>query len=74
LHLERPIPIPRHTSVLTGKDWLDEIINGHPERCLDQLEMYPAAFLLLCWEFTMNGGLMDSRGITAMEQTAIFIY
>jgi hypothetical protein len=74
LHLERPIPIPRHTSVLTGQDWLDEIINGHPERCLDQLGMYPAAFLLLCWEFTTNGGLGDSRQITATEQTAIFVY
>ncbi|KAJ6535528.1 hypothetical protein B0H19DRAFT_963358, partial [Mycena capillaripes] len=54
-YLERPIPIPRHTSILTGQDWLDELINGHPERCLDQLGMYPAAFLLLCWEMTMNG-------------------
>ncbi|KAJ7112883.1 hypothetical protein C8R46DRAFT_821548, partial [Mycena filopes] len=66
--------IPRHTSILTGQDWLDEILNGHPERCLDQLGMYPGAFLLLCWEFTMNGGLEDSRYITATEQTAIFIY
>jgi hypothetical protein len=36
--------------------------------------MYPAAFLLLCWEFTTNGGLHDSRHITAAEQTAIFVY
>ncbi|KAJ7096851.1 hypothetical protein C8R44DRAFT_643776 [Mycena epipterygia] len=48
LYLDRPIPIPCHTSILTGQDWLDEIINGHPERCLDQLSMYPAAFMLLC--------------------------
>ncbi|KAJ7121223.1 hypothetical protein C8R46DRAFT_929171, partial [Mycena filopes] len=74
LHLERPIPIPRHTSILTCQDWLDEIINGHPERCLDQLGMYPVVFLLLCWEFTTNGGLYDSQHITAAEQTAIFIY
>jgi hypothetical protein len=73
-HLERPIPIPRHTSILTGQDWLDELINGHPDRCLDQLGMYPAAFLLLCWELTINGGLTDSRYIAAQEQAAIFVY
>ncbi|KAF7342628.1 putative nuclease HARBI1-like protein [Mycena sanguinolenta] len=72
--LEQSIPIPRHTSILTGQDWLDEIINGHPDRCLDQLGMYPAAFLLLCSEFQRNGGLGDSRHITAEEQTAIFVY
>ncbi|KAJ7019127.1 hypothetical protein C8F04DRAFT_893279, partial [Mycena alexandri] len=66
--------IPRHTSVLTGQDWIDEIINGHPECCLDQLGMYPAAFLLLCWEFEMNGGLGDSRQITKTEQMAIYVY
>ncbi|KAF7328442.1 putative nuclease HARBI1-like protein [Mycena sanguinolenta] len=74
LHLERPIPIPRHTSILTGQDWLDEMLNGHPERCLDQLGMYPAAFLFLCWEFERNGELGDSRYITSQEQTAIFLY
>ncbi|KAJ6478272.1 hypothetical protein C8R45DRAFT_772815, partial [Mycena sanguinolenta] len=65
---------PRHTSILTGQDWLDELINGHPDRCLDQLGMYPPAFLLLCWEFEKNGGLGDSRHITSQEQAAIFIY
>ncbi|KAJ6494488.1 hypothetical protein C8R45DRAFT_769106, partial [Mycena sanguinolenta] len=65
--------IPRHTSILTGQDWLDELINSHPDRCLDQLGMYAAA-LLLCWEFKKNGGLGDSCRITSQEQAAIFMY
>jgi hypothetical protein len=36
--------------------------------------MYPGAFLLLCWDFSTNGALGDSRHITAAEQTAIFVY
>ncbi|KAJ7804713.1 hypothetical protein B0H13DRAFT_2388196 [Mycena leptocephala] len=36
LGLKRPITIPRHTLILMGQDWLDEIINDHPERCLAQ--------------------------------------
>ena len=25
-------PIPKHTSILTGRAWLDELLHGHPDR------------------------------------------
>src|ERR1700761_1024451 len=75
LRLEQPSPIPMHTSILTGQRWLDELLNTrNPQRCFNQLGMYPASFCLLHWELVMNGGLTSGRAVSAAEQTAIFVY
>src|ERR1700761_1134361 len=64
--LRSPEPIPMHPSILTGQRWLDELLNGHPQRCLNQLGMYPASFCLLWWEMVTNGGLVDGRFVRAV--------
>jgi hypothetical protein len=30
-------PIPKHTSILTGRAWLDEPLHGHPDQIKEQL-------------------------------------
>jgi hypothetical protein len=32
LCLENPEPLPMHTSILTGQNWLSELLTGHPSR------------------------------------------
>ena len=29
---QRAQPIPYHTSILSGQGWVEELLNGHPER------------------------------------------
>ena len=74
LGVERPMPRPMHTSILTGKGWLDEVLHGHPDRCHRELGMSALQFSLLWAELAANGELADSRFITSQEQLAIFVY
>jgi hypothetical protein len=61
LAIERPIPIPMHTSILTGLTWLDEVLHGHPGRCHRELGMSALQFALLWAELASTGDLGDSR-------------
>lgn len=74
LGIERPIPRPMHTSILTGRAWLDELLHGHPGRCHRELGMSALRFSLLWAKLAANGDLADSRYITSQEQFAIFVY
>jgi hypothetical protein len=74
LGLERPGPRPMHTSILTGRRWLDEVLAGHPDRCRRELGMSALQFALLWAELVATADLMDSRHVTAQEQLAIFVY
>jgi hypothetical protein len=38
---------PYHTSTLTGQGWVDEPLDGHPERIRTELGMHKHAFLAL---------------------------
>ncbi|KAF7340828.1 putative nuclease HARBI1-like protein [Mycena sanguinolenta] len=74
LGIERPLPRPMHTSILSGSLWIDEILLGHPDRCHRELGMSAALFLLLLAELVATGDLADSRFVSAQEQVAIFVY
>ncbi|KAF7370409.1 putative nuclease HARBI1-like protein [Mycena sanguinolenta] len=74
LGIERPLPRPMHTSILSGSLWIDEILLGHPDRCHRELGMSTALFLLLLAELVATGDLADSRFVSAQEQVAIFVY
>ncbi|KAJ7488039.1 hypothetical protein FB451DRAFT_962320, partial [Mycena latifolia] len=65
---------PMHTSILTGRAWLDEVLLGHPDRCHRELGMSALEFSLLWAELAANGHLADSRFITSQEQLAMFMY
>lgn len=63
-----------HTSKLTGEQWLQELLVGHPDRIWTELGVRLHVFLILVEELRMISGLEDSRHITAQEQVAILLY
>jgi hypothetical protein len=71
---QRKIPRPMHTSILTGRIWLDEILHGHPDRFKNQLGMSQAVFRRLSRVLQLQCGLTDSKFIAADEQLAMFLY
>ncbi|KAJ7054235.1 hypothetical protein C8F01DRAFT_968295, partial [Mycena amicta] len=62
-----------HTSALSGRGWLDELIHGHPDRIKSELGMRVHVFLALVAHLRILG-LGDSKYVTLEEQTAIFLY
>lgn len=64
---------PYHTSILSGFAWLQELLNGHPERIKNELRMHKHVFVALVQEL-WESDLDDSKFVTLEEQTAIFLY
>lgn len=64
---------PYHTSKLTGQQWVQELMLGHPDRIYTELGMRLHVFTAFVWELRMCG-LSDSRYITLEEKAAIFLY
>ena len=63
---------PYHTSVLTGADWVWELLNGHPERIQNKLRVHKEVFWVLIKSLTL-GSMGPSKHIT-LEKLAIFLY
>ena len=66
--------IPHHTSILTGKAWVLELMNGHPDRMKINfgvsLDMFSALVQIL-----EHNGITESRnGVSVEEQLGIFLY
>jgi hypothetical protein len=66
--------VPMHTSILTGRAWLDELLVGHPERFKRQLGVAKHVFHRLSKELQQLSGLCNSKYVTADEQLAIFLH
>jgi hypothetical protein len=65
---------PYHTSALSGRGWVNGLINGHPDRIHTELGMHLHVFLSFVSHLRLVG-LEDSRfGVTVEEQGAIFLY
>ncbi|KAJ7049645.1 hypothetical protein C8F01DRAFT_935026, partial [Mycena amicta] len=54
----KPAPLAFHTYILNGYTWLDEVLNGHPDRMHNQLGMSAG---LLWADLVATSGLCDSR-------------
>jgi hypothetical protein len=65
--------IPYHTSILSGEGWVQELINGHPERMKTELGMRPHVFSLLIKEL-YGAGMRRSKFLSLEEKLAIFLY
>jgi hypothetical protein len=75
LFLSTTIPIPFHTSILTGKAWVLELLNGHPERMQISLGVSIEVFQLLVDALIQHCRFAPLRnGIFVEEQLAIFLY
>ena len=67
-------PEPYHTSVLSGQQWVQELLDGHRDRMRDSLGTPAAVFEQLEQDLIRHGGLTPRRYIGTSEQLAIFLY
>ncbi|PPQ85132.1 hypothetical protein CVT26_004388 [Gymnopilus dilepis] len=67
-------PEPYHDSHLSGRGWVDELMEGHRDRMKDNLAFRPTVFRKLGRELVQRGGLVARRWVDTTEQLAIFLY
>jgi hypothetical protein len=67
-------PEPYHTSRLSGRRWVEELKDGHPDRMADNIGVRPAVFSKLEQELVLKGGLLPSRWVDTSEMLAIYLY
>ena len=67
-------PEPYHTSILSGRQWVQELLDGHHDRMQDSLGIRPHVFLKLESQLITLGGLRQSRWVNTTEKLAIFLY
>ena len=67
---------PYHTSKLSGKEWVNELINGHYDRIWHELGMRVHVFLALVHELCVTCNLMDSQhiGVNELLRTIYFLH
>jgi hypothetical protein len=64
---------PHHTYALSGADWVQELLSGHPERIRNELGIYRSTFTVLL-KAIQTLGLRSSRHVSIEEQLSIFLY
>ena len=63
-----------YDSKLSGEDWVQELLHGHPGQFCDNLGMSKHVIQKLVQELQMYAGLYDSQHIMKEEQVAIFLH
>ena len=66
--------IPQHTSILSGQDWINELIAGHNGRFYNEMGMNKHVFQALLSTLQRETGLHSTRHISDAEQLAIFLH
>ncbi|EGO04534.1 hypothetical protein SERLA73DRAFT_27886, partial [Serpula lacrymans var. lacrymans S7.3] len=64
---------PYHTSSLTGEAWVQELINGHPDRIRSELGVSLQVFEKLT-ETLRDAIIQGSKYISLNKKLAIFLY
>lgn len=64
---------PYHTSKLSGQQWVDELIQGHPDRIHCELGVHLPVFISLIITL-QRMGYGDNKYVKLEEQLAIFLY
>jgi hypothetical protein len=67
-------PIPYHTSLLRGQEWLSEIMEGHPQHMHDQLGVSRLVFRRLLFDLCSSGQLCAGRSLAAEEKLGIYLF
>lgn len=62
-----------HNSKLSGAEWVQELLEGHPDRIWTELGVRLHVFLILVHELQLLG-LADGKSVGVKEQVAIFLY
>lgn len=65
--------LPYHTSALSGLAWLQELLDGHPDRIKTELGVRKEVFEKLV-ETLEEIGHQGSRFVSLKEQVAIYLY
>ena len=66
---------PMHTSILSGKNYMDEVRDGNPTNCHDMFRMTLDLFYHLVDELKRHGYLKEGKGrVDMQEAVAIFLY
>ena len=63
-----------HDSILTGEQYVSEVLKGHEISCKREFRMEKVIFHKLVDCLREKNLLRDTRGVTVEEQVAIFIY
>ncbi|ERN12572.1 hypothetical protein AMTR_s00025p00213610 [Amborella trichopoda] len=66
--------IPLRNSSLSGYVYMEEVLKGHRERCLQVCRMELNVFQNFCEIFPSRHLLNDTRGVKVEEQLAMFFY
>ncbi|KAG8379496.1 hypothetical protein BUALT_Bualt07G0094500 [Buddleja alternifolia] len=68
--------VPCRTSLLSGKEWVKELLEGHPTRIYENLRMDRRTFVKLCQVLCERHYLEDNteRRVSIEEAVAIFLY
>lgn len=62
-----------HNSKLSGAEWVQELLEGHPDQIWTELGVRLHVFLILVHELQPLG-LADGRSVGVKEQVDIFLY
>jgi hypothetical protein len=68
------VKTPQHTSILSGRAWMEELLTGHPKRMRDNMGISQAGFQYLEQLLTQKGGLKSARYMDSTERLGIFLY
>ncbi|KAH9019703.1 hypothetical protein EDB84DRAFT_1227572, partial [Lactarius hengduanensis] len=74
LYAERFNKRPVHTSMLSGEQWVQELLAGHDRRFYNELGMQKFVFRELLRTLETDAGLHGTRHVSAAEQVAIFLH
>lgn len=66
--------VPCHTSILSGAEYVQELLNGHPDRIYNSFRMDKHVFQRLCCTLQSLNLLHDDRHVGVQEAVAIFLY
>ncbi|CAL2230034.1 unnamed protein product [Prunus armeniaca] len=65
---------PCHNSVLSGHEYVQELLNGHPDRIYDSFRMDKHVFQRLCYTLESLNLLQNDRNVSTQEAVAIFLF
>jgi len=66
--------VKRNDSALTGHQFMQEQLRGHPEVFYDNFGMHKHVFHRLLKALKEKTGFTDSKHVSAIEQLGIFLY
>ena len=72
-HRKHAAPTPHHNSRFRGEEWVQELLNGHPNHIKSQLGMEADIFRKLVADLK-SCGLAPSIHLSCEEQVALFLY